>query len=222
VTPGDRTPDDRAAAQLAYYRRRAHEYDDDLYRHPSVPERFGAILDELSPRGATVELACGTGMWTALLASRVPELTAVDGSPEMLGVARQRLGPVPVTWVEADLFAWTPDRLYDTVFFAFWLSHVPPAGFDRFWAGLARTLAPGGRVLFVDTGPEEAAHETFVASSGVPLVERRLGDGSRHLIIKVLHEPTELERRLRTLGWEAEVHPAGGTLFAGQASPSSI
>jgi SAM-dependent methyltransferase len=215
VRPGE---DDRLAAQLAYYRRRADEYDSDLYRDPGVADRFGSILDVLAPRGRTVELACGTGIWTALLAGRVPDLTAVDGSPEMLARARDRLGSAAATLVEADLFGWRPDGLYDTVFFAFWLSHVPPDRFDRFWAGIGRVLAPGGRVLFVDTGTEEARYERFVENTGVPMVERRLRDGSRHQIVKVLHEPVDLEEKLEAIGWDADVRPAGGTLYAGSAS----
>jgi hypothetical protein len=30
-----------------------------------------------------------------------------------------------VRFVQADLFAWKPDRRYDVAFFGFWLSHVP-------------------------------------------------------------------------------------------------
>jgi hypothetical protein len=31
-----------------------------------------------------------------------------------------------VEFIEADVFAWEPPRRYDTVLFAFWLTHVPP------------------------------------------------------------------------------------------------
>jgi hypothetical protein len=30
-----------------------------------------------------------------------------------------------VRFICADLFAWSPERRYDVVFFGFWLSHVP-------------------------------------------------------------------------------------------------
>ena len=61
-----------------------------------------------------------------------------------------------VRFVEADLFAWRPDRRYDAVFFGFWLSHVPLERFDGFWALVADCLAPGGRVCFVDDAPPDA------------------------------------------------------------------
>lgn len=53
-------------------------------------------------------------------------------------------------FIQADLFAWEPDRRYDVVFFGFWLSHVPPARFGSFWALVADCLKPQGRVFFAD------------------------------------------------------------------------
>jgi SAM-dependent methyltransferase len=205
-------------AQLTYYRLRADQYDQDLYQDPAVVRRFETIVADLAPGGRTLELACGTGIWTGLLAARASSLTAVDGSPEMLARARQRLGTTPVNFVEADLFHWRPEALYDTVFFAFWLSHVPPGRFVYGWRMGSQALVPDGRVLFVDTGPEEAGVENFVQTVGIPIVERPLRDGSSHRVVKVLHAPEDLEVRLAALGWDAEVKPAGGTLFAGRAA----
>ncbi|MDP9643727.1 ubiquinone/menaquinone biosynthesis C-methylase UbiE [Actinopolyspora lacussalsi] len=40
-----------------------------------------------------LELACGPGTWTPELARHASTLTAVDSSPEMLRVARERTVP---------------------------------------------------------------------------------------------------------------------------------
>lgn len=77
-------------------------------------------------------------------------LTVVDASPEMLAMNRQRVRDPRVRYVTADLFEWQPDRVYDVVFFGFWLSHVPPDRFAPFWLLVNRCLAPGGRAIFVD------------------------------------------------------------------------
>ena len=172
---------------------------------------------KLAPTGRALELACGTGIWTELLAARVQSVTAVDGSPEMLALARQRLGGTPVTFVEADLFDWRPEDQYDTIFFAFWLSHVPLSRFESFWGTLRDALAVGGRVLFVDTGPEEARYERFVPSAGLPMVERQLRDGTTHRVVKMLYEPADLARRLAAIGWTADMSAVGETMFAGSA-----
>ena len=212
--------EDVLAAQLAYYGLRAGEYDIDLYQNPGTTNRLELLLAMLAPTGRALELACGTGVWTELLATRVRSLTAIDGSPEMLAAARQRLGGTTVMLCEVDLFDWQPADQYDTVFFAFWLSHVPPSRFESFWGTLREALAPGGRVLFVDTGLEEARFERFVPEAGIPLVERALRDGSTHRVVKVLYEPTDLAARLAAIGWRANISAAGGTLFAGTAVPS--
>jgi len=115
------TDDDVLSEQLAYYGLRADEYHGDLYEDPGTADRLGLILTKLAPTGRTLEMACGTGVWTDLLATRVQRLTAMDGSPEMLAAARQRLGDTPVTLSEVDIFDWQATDKYDTVFFAFWL-----------------------------------------------------------------------------------------------------
>jgi len=212
--------DDVLSAQLSYYRLRAGEYDRDLHEGPGTTDRLELLLTKLAPTGRVLELACGTGVWTELLTTRVQSLTAIDGSPEMLAVARQRLGDTPVTLLQIDLFDWRPADQYDTVFFAFWLSHVPPGRFESFWAMLRGALAPGGRVLFVHTGPEEAGVERFVPGASLPMVERQLRDGTVHRVVKMLYDPMDLEVRLAAIGWTADISAVGGTLFPGTAVPS--
>jgi demethylmenaquinone methyltransferase/2-methoxy-6-polyprenyl-1,4-benzoquinol methylase len=114
-----------------------------------------------------------------------------------------------------------PRRRYDTVFFASWLSHVPPELFASFWDMLGQALSPLGRVQFIDEQPAglEFYHETVLADSPVPSVERRLADGSRHPVVKILFEPDELAEKLRGLGWEPEVWPVDDVMFAGTARP---
>ena len=75
----------------------------------------------------------------------------MDSSPEVLALNGARLHDARIEYVEADLFAWQPETRYDAVFFGFWLSHVPPERFEAFWAMVRASLAPGGRVFFVDS-----------------------------------------------------------------------
>jgi hypothetical protein len=64
---------------------------------------------------------------------RAESVTAIDASPEMLAIASSRIGgDRRARFVQADLFLWRPDQLYDVVFFGFWLSHVP---LERFRSG---------------------------------------------------------------------------------------
>ena len=216
------TPDeleDLLAEQVAYYRARAGEYD----ASTPLPEGSGgaltAALDSCAPLGDVLELACGTGKWTRELARRAERLTAVDAAPEMLAIAAEKVAEPGVRFIEADLFTWRPDRRYDFVFFAAWLSHVPPQRFAAYWSLVADCLAPGGRVFAIDERPVAEAGEQRVPGAVAPAVLRPLADGAAYRAVKVFYEPAELERRLAELGWSARVHPVAARFFYLIAEP---
>jgi demethylmenaquinone methyltransferase/2-methoxy-6-polyprenyl-1,4-benzoquinol methylase len=174
------------------------------------------LLDALrafAPRGRVLELACGTGQWTAELARHASLLTAVDASPEMIALNRERVQQDNVHYVEADLFAWSAPERYDVVFFSVWLSHVPPQRFEGFWALVTDCLKENGRVFLIDELPAAAAHERWIADAIAPVVERRLTTGACYQAIKVLHDPAELGARLSGLGWRADIRTVSARFF---------
>lgn len=223
---------DILAEQLAYYRARAPEYDEwflrqgrydrgDEHRRSWFQEvaLLEAALDQAAPAGDVLELACGTGIWTRRLAASARHLTAVDGSPEALALNRARVDAGNVTFVEADLFSWVPAATYDFIFFGFWLSHVPLDRFESFWSLVADCLEPGGRVFFVDDGyrtPDE-----LIEGESSSTIRRRLNDGASYRIVKVPHQPAELEARLCDLGWDIAVHSTAGPFYWGAGTRSS-
>jgi len=204
--------------QIAYYRARAAEYDLTSYQDVSEADRrIAALTGWLRPGGHLLEIACGTGMWTRHLAGYAATVTAIDAAPEMIALARDRVTADNVTFVTADVLAWPPPRQFDTVFFAFWLSHVPDSLFGRVWSLLRSALIRGGRVLFVDDQPAAAALETYVAGSR-EVVQRGLSDGTRHQLIKVVRDPAELARQLTELNWRATITRSGDWLV-GEVRP---
>ncbi|MGW3117624.1 class I SAM-dependent methyltransferase [Streptomyces sp. NPDC001107] len=207
------------AEQLAYYRAGGAEYDRPYAEHAELQALLTAV-DDLPIAGDVLEPACGTGQWTRLLAARAQSVTAVDAAAEVLALARARTAAANVEFVQADLFAWQPPRRYDIVFFAFWLSHVPPARLPRFWNTVAQSLGPGGRVIFIDDGPAGAAAEDVVADHPVPAAVRRLDDGSEYRIVKVFHDARTLTSDLTALGWSVRIRPVAGH-FIGIADPAN-
>lgn len=205
------------AEQLAYYRAGAAEYDRPYAEYEDLQELLAAV-DDLPIAGDVLELACGTGQWTPLLAARADSVTAVDAATEVLALARARTASATVRFVVADLFEWQPPRRYDTVFFAFWLSHVPPARLPDFWNTVAAALAPGGKAIFVDDGPDAAAYEEVLTNQPAPAALRRLDDGSQYRIVKVFHDAHTLTDDLTVLGWSVRIRPMGGN-FIGIAEP---
>ncbi|MEU1036582.1 class I SAM-dependent methyltransferase [Streptomyces mirabilis] len=206
--------------QMAYYRAGAAQYDRPYAEYEPLQELL-AVVDDLPIAGDVLELACGTGQWTPRLATRAQSVTAVDASAEVLALARARTASPTVQFLQADLFQWQPPRRYDTVFFAFWLSHVPPARLSDFWNTVAAALAPGGKAIFIDDGPAAAAYEEVLANQPAPAALRRLDDGSQYRIVKVFHDAQTLTDDLATLGWSVRIRTTAGN-FIGIAEPPTI
>jgi SAM-dependent methyltransferase len=214
----DRADDPLLAEQIAYYRAIAPEYEDHAIPGSGEDELIAA-LEAFRPTGDVLELACGSGAWTERLLHHAKSVTAVDAAPEMLDRAKTRVGEGRVRFIQADLFAWTPDRRYDVVFFSSWISHVPPDRFDAFWSLVANCLRPSGRVFFLDDAyrtPDE-----LIEGESSSIIRRRLNDGTAYRAVKVPHRPAELEDRLRRMGWEATVTATSGPCYWGQCTLAS-
>ncbi|MFP5406914.1 MAG: class I SAM-dependent methyltransferase [Gammaproteobacteria bacterium] len=195
-------------------------------------DEVAAALDAFLPAGKVLELACGTGLWTERLARHAEHVTAVDASAEVLALNRERMAgergrrvagtavagaalpeqPYPpsarVDYVQADLFAWAPQAgRFDVVFFSFWLSHVPPERFERFWSIVGQALRPGGRFFLVDSryAPSSSAVDHTLGDPEDTVQVRRLNDGREFEIYKIFYRPDALAARLAGLGWRAEV-----------------
>jgi len=203
--------------QAAYYRAMAEDYYDHYRDLPGGAELAGA-LDAFRPAGSVLELACGRGAWTSELLRHATDVTAVDASPEMLAIAATRAGRQRVRFIQADLFAWEPDRRYDVVFFGFWLSHVPAARFESFWALVADCLKPQGRVFFADDAYRTPGELAEGPSS--PVIRRQLDDGTSYRLVKVPHQPGSLQDQLRRAGWHITVTPTAGPFYWGAGSRS--
>ena len=100
-----------------------------------------AAIGDLNPT-EIVDLGCGTGNSTALLAHRWPDasLIGVDGSTEMLDQADQ--SGLHAVWQEADIATWQPSRPVDLIFSnaaLHWLDDH-----DALFRQLVAGLRPGG------------------------------------------------------------------------------
>jgi len=201
--------------QVAYYRALGADYLDQVLDLPGGGELTSA-LNAFQPRGSVLELACGPGVWTGQLLRYATDVTAVDASPEMLAIAATRVPRERVSLIRADLFSWRPDRRYDVVFFGFWLSHVPAGRFESFWSLVADCLKPQGRVFFADDAyrtPDE-----LVEGPSSSTIRRKIPDGTAYRIVKVPHQPADLERLLRQLGWDIKVTATAGPCYWGAGS----
>ena len=209
--------DEVLAEQVDYYRRRAREYDATAYGDVAAARtRIARLVAQMRPAGSVLEIACGTGLWTEVLARWADSVTAVDAAPEAVAIARDRVRPARVRFEVADVFSWDPGTRFDVIFFSAWLSHVPASRFGEFWRSLGGLLAPNGRVLFIDEHVDERGKEAYLADRD-EVIERRLRDGSTFRVIKNFVDPAEMERRLRRLGWDCAIRRDGSDWVSGEA-----
>jgi demethylmenaquinone methyltransferase/2-methoxy-6-polyprenyl-1,4-benzoquinol methylase len=222
--------------QIAYYRARAGEYDEWWFRtgrydrgadfnaqwHAETAAVEAAVASWLAARrpADVLELACGTGLFTRLIAPRVARLTAIDASAEVIEINRARAGADNVDYVQADLFAWRPVRRYDAIFFSFWLSHVPDQRFAAFWDLVASALAPGGDAYLIDSAfdPTSTARDHVLPGRETGIVTRKLNDGREFRIVKVFYQPAALGAKLGPMGWRFSLAQTPRYFIYGEAT----
>jgi protein-L-isoaspartate O-methyltransferase len=175
---------------IAYYALRAQEYDA-VYQKPERQAELQTLAEWLRGEVAeqrVLEVACGTGHWTGVMAQSAASVLATDASPEMIEVAKGKLSPeLPVQLQVANLYALEPEySAFDAVFGGFIWSHIPLQHLADFLVSLHAQVGKGGKVLLMDN--------TFVPGSSTPIghtdrhgntfQNRQLADGSRHQILK--------------------------------------
>jgi SAM-dependent methyltransferase len=183
-----------------YYEARASEFEA-VYEKPErqAELRFlrGWLAQEV--RGLTLlEVACGSGYWTAVAAATAKTILATDCNPSPLELARSKnLGP-HVTYARADAFALpTQDCLFDGGMTHFWWSHVPLADQQRFLTHFASKLRKRAKLLMIDN--TFAAGSTPIArrdALGNTYQRRRLASGDDYEILKNFPTSEELRRSL--------------------------
>lgn len=197
--------------QIEYYRARAGEYDESTASFSDVFAPAKSVLKGLGKFDHILELACGTGFWTETLLQMGRSVTAVDAAPEMLEIARKRLGEERITYQQADVFRWEPAQEFDLVFFANWLSHVPPESLDDFLSKVRRDVHTGGQIAIVDQHAP-SADDKNVAKADI-YATRPLSDGREFTIVKAFYDLADLEKKLERLGFEVSVNKFTDTFF---------
>jgi SAM-dependent methyltransferase len=192
----------------SYYARRAAEYEK-IYDKPERQADLARLRNDIPAlfRGRKVlEIACGTGYWTPLIAEHAESVLAVDYNEETLAIARTKTYPKGnVRFQRADAYAlpgW-PEK-FSACYAGFWWSHVPLARLDSFLNGLQTRLEPGARVAFMDNRYVEGSSTAISRkdAQGNTYQRRRLDDGSSHEVLKNFPTAPELRARLGRFGTE--------------------
>ena len=108
------------------------------------------LLRRIPPRcRETLDIGCGKGDFSRLLAARSERVTAVDFSPEMIRRAREESAAFPnIEFQNADVRDWAwPQSRYDCIVSIATLHHLPPGEILR---RCASALVPGGTLAILD------------------------------------------------------------------------
>jgi ubiquinone/menaquinone biosynthesis C-methylase UbiE len=181
-----------------YYAARAPRHDEEAGFLDEEAERLREPIKDRYRRlfagRRVLELACGTGYWTEVVAGTARSVHATDIHSCMLDQAKTRCAHHRnVTFGIEDAYALDelPDN-FTAAFAVWWWSHVPLGRLREFLDGLHRQLQPGTMVHFVDHLPYDR-YQTRHDSEGNRLELRTLLDGRIFEVVK--NFPTEDEIR---------------------------
>lgn len=180
-----------------YYTARAPIYDAGYAgaQQPWVQTMVQALQAALSGRHV-LELACGTGHWTAYAAEVAQSVTATDIAPAMLARAREKLRlHRNVTVVAGDAYhldqiagEWTAGLAMQ------WFSHIPKANIPQFLTRWHARLCSGATIFLGDNMRRADDPDRLLSRPGDPDTYeiRRLPDGNQYTIIKNYYTADEL------------------------------
>jgi len=195
----------------SYYAKRAREYER-IYDKVERQEELAWLRDRL-PRlfegRRVLEVACGTGYWTQVLARRAEHVTACDVNEPVLEIAREK--PIRrgrVSFVRADAFS--PGGLCDgcnAAFAGFWWSHVRKSDLSRWLAGMAGALPKGSLLAMLDNRYVEGSSTPVSRrdAQGNTYQVRPLLSGETHEVLKNFPTAAELTDAVRPFAAEAHL-----------------
>ena len=172
-----------------YYAKRANEYER-IYQKPERQKDLASLrklFRQTLARHDVLEIACGTGYWTQIIAETAKSITATDINDEVLQVARAKKYAGNVSLKKTDAFdLFFPKNDFTAGLAAAWWSHLRKAQIRDFLARFHRVFPAGSTIVFMDN--------RFVPGSNTPITRtdaegntyqlRKLENGDEHEVLK--------------------------------------
>ena len=199
-----------ATSMEEYYQARAPEYE----KFYESPERLSDLaelkswLKEQTRSRTILEVASGTGYWTAVAAPGAKLIQGTDFNRAPLEIARSKNLGAHVRFAEADAYDLPEyDVAFDCGMAHFWWSHVAKSSQYFFLTHFASRLGEAATILMIDNN--------YVAGSNTPIARddgegntyqlRTSENGDTYQVLKNFPSTTEIESALSAFCGSVEV-----------------
>jgi demethylmenaquinone methyltransferase/2-methoxy-6-polyprenyl-1,4-benzoquinol methylase len=223
---------ERLRQQQTYYERRANLGSEQSWQTSVGQWDFGPVqnrawaseiaditsqMTALTRDAMVLEVAAGSGTWTAHLAREAAQLIAFDTSPSALDLNRANLSPElrrKVLVLRADALR-MPFRAqsFDVAVINLWLTHVPLQLATDFMDASFHLVRPNGVVGIVDSHLSASGGQLTLVDAERGAKEfvqaRRLPDGETHEVVEVHYSQEALALLLAGCGFELESYWSG-------------
>lgn len=176
---------------ISYYRDRAAEYDR-VYLIPEEQQDLAEatkIFQKLFSGKKVLEIACGTGYWTAQISKSATSVFATDINQTVIEIAQSRKNYENVVFEVADMYSLITESKYDALFGGFIWSHILVQNLDVFLYKIKGLLQLNGIIAFIDSrqvkgGSHDIRSITQADEHGNTYQKRHLENGTTHLVLK--------------------------------------
>lgn len=182
----------------------ANQCGDRVYALPDRQHEFAVLRErvaELVQGHKVLELACGSGYWTAAMAGAADFVLATDNNPLMLKAAQARdLPGQKVQIVQIDAFDVDFENDYTACFAGFFWAHVKREQQTALLARLRKIVGKEGLLILIDDNYLEAdtAPVARTDAEGNTYQIETLADGERYEYVK--NFPTDSALRKKFAG----------------------
>ncbi|WP_081801488.1 trans-aconitate 2-methyltransferase [Herminiimonas sp. CN] len=188
----------------AYYSSRAATCDN-VYAQPDRQEEFALLRERVGAlvQGQNVlELACGSGYWTAVLAESAHVVLATDNNPLMLEAAqtrdlpRQKVQLAQIDAFELDLASGLASN-YSVCFAGFFWAHVRREQQTELLARVRQAIGKDGLLILIDDNylEEDTAPVARTDAEGNTYQIETLADGERYEYVKNFPSDSALRKK---------------------------
>lgn len=176
--------------QAVYYQKRAGEYDQ-IYQKPERQADLQQLKEYLAEQWTgknILEIGCGTGYWTEVLAQHCASVTALDINPEVIERAKLKSYPRQNVQFELHDFYSLEKRQppLEGLFAGFVWSHIALEQLRGFLGICLDQIQPGDELIFIDNQYVEGSSTSISRTDehGNSYQQRQLLSGEMFEIIK--------------------------------------